>query len=157
MPVREISLQDYTQLIGARIGKSEWFTVDQDRINLFAKTTEDEQFIHTDVEAAALTPFGGTIAHGFLTLSLLSAMAASVIPDLPGTTAKINYGMNSLRFLNPVAAGKRVRAIFDLKDFQERKPGNWQSIFNVTVEIENEERPALVTEWLTLVIVASGP
>lgn len=156
MAAQEISLEQYRQLVGRQIGASRWFLIDQRRIAQFAEVTEDEQFIHVDPVAATKTQFGGTIAHGFLSLSLLSAMAASAIPLVAGAEMAINYGFNSLRFLRPVESGKRVRGVFALKSLKERSPGQWQSIFAVDVEIEFEDKPALVAEWLTLSILSSS-
>lgn len=148
-----ISLDEYRQLIGRTVGVSRWFTMDQTRIDRFAQVTEDEQFLHVDPEAAAKTPFGGTIAHGFLSVSMLSAMAASAIPQLSGTEMAINYGLNSVRFLKPVGAGKRIRGVFVLKDMEERALAQWQFSFSVTVEVERDDRPALVAEWLMRMIL----
>lgn len=154
MAAHQISLEQYRQLVGRQIGVSRWFLIDQSRITRFAEVTEDEQFIHVDPEAAARTRFGGTIAHGFLSLSLLSAMAASAIPPVAGAEMTINYGFNSVRFLKPVGTGQRVKGIFALKDFKERAPGQWQSTFAVDVRMESEEQPALVADWLTLTILS---
>ncbi len=153
MNAQPISVEQYRQLVGQQIGISRWFLIDQPRIDRFAEVTEDEQFIHVDPAAATKSPFGGTIAHGFLSLSLLSAMAASAIPPVIGAEMAINYGMNRVRFLKPVGSGKRVKGVFVLEDFQERDPGQWQSTFTVNVEVECEDKPALVAEWLTLTIL----
>lgn len=150
-----ISIDAYRDLLGREIGVSDWMLVDQERIARFADVTEDWQFIHIDRDRARETPFGGTIAHGYLTLSLLSAMAYSAVPAIIGSTMGINYGMNSLRFLAPVRAGRRVRGHFRLKAFDERSPGTWQSTVDVTIEIEGEEKPALVAEWVTLTAMTS--
>lgn len=149
-----ISLEQYRQLVGQPIGVSRWFLLDQARIDHFAEVTEDQQFIHVDPVAAAQTRFGGTIVHGFLSLSLLTAMSVSALPVLEGTEIGINYGVNSLRFLQPIGTGKRVRGVFTLKDLRERNAGQWQSTLGVTVEVEGEEKPALVAEWLTLTILS---
>ncbi|MBB6125054.1 MaoC family dehydratase [Sphingobium subterraneum] len=153
MTVAAISLDEYRQRIGTTIGTSRWFSLDQQRIDTFAKVTEDEQFIHVDPAAAAQTPFGGTIAHGFLSLSMLSAMVASAVPPIAGTQMGINYGLNSVRFVKPVASGQKVRGVFVLKDVAERNPGQWQSTLGVSVEIEGEDKPTLVAEWLILAVV----
>lgn len=153
MTAETISLERYRQLVGQPIGASDWILVDQSRIDRFAEVTEDEQFIHIDPAAAGETHFGGTIAHGFLSLSLLSAMAATALPRLSGLQMAINYGLNSVRFLTPVRSGKRVRGLFVLKDVQERNPGQWQSTVSVTVEIEGEDKPALVAEWINLAVL----
>lgn len=146
-----LPVTDYLAKNGQEIGVSDWILVDQARISLFADATGDHQFIHTDPERAAATPFGGTIAHGFLTVSLLSEMAASAVPAIDGTKMAVNYGINSLRFLAPVRSGKRVRGRFRLADVSERSPGVIQSTKEVTIEIEGETKPALVAEWVTLV------
>jgi acyl dehydratase len=118
-------------------------------VDAFATLTRDTYFIHTDPERAAKeTPFGGTIAHGFLTLSLMSCMAYQVCPAIEGTQTGVNYGMNRLRFVAPVRTGKRVRGHFVLKHF-EVKDRRWQSTMDVSVEIEGEAKPALVAEWVT--------
>ena len=148
MPIA--SLEDIRSRIGEEIGVSGWLTVDQDRISAFADATEDRQFIHVDPEAAARTPFGGTIAHGFLTLSLLSRMAAEIVL-VPDTTKMIvNYGLDRVRFLAPVLSGRRVRGRFRLESVDEKAPGQTLLRHDVTVEIEGEDKPALSAQWLTL-------
>ncbi|BBE34747.1 MaoC family dehydratase [Sphingosinicella microcystinivorans] len=148
-----VSVQDYKAMVGSELGVSRWFEVDQKRIDTFAECTEDFQFIHVDAERAADTPFGGTIAHGFLTLSLLSAMAYELFPKLEGAKMGVNYGMNKLRFLAPVRSGKRVRGRMKLLDVTERNPGVLQSTYEVVVEIEGEDKPALLAEWVGLAYV----
>ena len=145
------SLDEIRSRIGAETGVSSWLIVDQSRIDAFAEATEDRQFIHVDREAAAQTPFGGTIAHGFLSLSLLSRMGAEamLIPD--GARMGVNYGLDRVRFLAPVRAGKRVRGRFTLDSVDEKAPGQILMRHTVTVEIEGEEKPALVAEWLGLI------
>ena len=138
---------------GQELGSSQWMTIDQNMINTFADVTQDHQFIHVDEEAARQTPFGGTIAHGFLTLSLLSAMAAQVLPTVQGQKSGVNYGINNLRFISPVHSGKRVRGHFHLKNVSQKNKGSYQLIMEVTIEIEDQAKPALVAEWLTLVNV----
>ncbi len=151
MPVA--TLDEIRSRVGQEIGVSEWITVDQGRIKAFADATEDHQFIHVDPEAAAKTPFGGTVAHGFLTLSLLSQMAASVML-LPETTKMgLNYGLDRVRFLAPVRSGRRVRGHFKLASVEERRPGQWQFVYTVTVEIEGEDKPALTGDWINLIFV----
>ncbi len=132
---------------------SHWFVVDQDRIDAFAKVTEDEQFIHVDPEQASLTPFGGTVAHGFLTLSLLSPMAYSALPSIKGRTMGINYGFDRVRFLHPVRSGSRVRAHFVLAAVIRRSEREWQLTYDVTIEIEGVHKPALAATWLTMQVV----
>ncbi|MBS0296377.1 MAG: MaoC family dehydratase [Proteobacteria bacterium] len=138
---------------GQEIGVSGWIEIDQARINAFADATEDWQFIHVNPEAAAQTPFGGTIAHGFLTLSLLSKMSYEAAPVLKGVVMGVNYGFEKIRFLQPVRAGKRVRGRFKLLDASERDPGRWLIKYEVTVEIEGEAKPALIAEWLGMQVV----
>ena len=145
------SLDEIRSRVGTEIGLSSWLTVDQARIDAFAEATEDRQFIHTDPAAAAQTPFGGTIAHGFLTLSLLSRMAADAMLVPEGLKMAVNYGLDRVRFLAPVRSGKRVRGRFVLAEAKLRKPNELQSRTNVTVEIEGEDKPALVADWLGLI------
>jgi acyl dehydratase len=140
--------------IGQEIGLSEWLLVDQDMINRFADLTHDHQFIHVDPVAAARTPLGGTIAHGFLILSLLPKLGESSQLTLAGATMGMNYGFEKVRMTGPVRAGKRIRGRFVLKDLVERAPQQWLSTLAVTVEIEGEPRPAIVAEWLGLQFVA---
>ena len=127
--------------------------VDQARINAFAEATEDHQFIHVDPDAASATPFGGTIAHGFLTLSLLSRMGAEAMLIPEGLKMAVNYGFDSVRFLAPVRAGKRVRGRFTLDSVDEKGPGRVLIRHRVSVEIEAEDKPALTALWLGLMIV----
>jgi len=141
--------------VGKEIGVSRWIEVDQGRIDAFAEVTEDPQFIHIDPERAAKeTPFGGTIAHGFLSLSLLSPMAMDLGFSLEGMAMGINYGFEKIRFLQPVRAGRKVRGRFVLEEAIERNPGQYMLRYGVTVEIEGEEKPALVAQWLTMQILA---
>ena len=148
MPVA--TLDEIRGRIGQDVGVSGWLTVGQDRIAAFAEATEDRQFIHVDPEAAGRTPFGGTIAHGFLTLSLLSRMAADTIL-VPNTTKMVvNYGLDRVRFLAPVRSGKRIRGRFSLDGVEEKAPGQILLRHVVTVEIEDEDKPALSAVWLTL-------
>ena len=149
MPIA--TLDDIRAKIGQPIGVSDWIEVGQDRIEQFADATDDHQFIHVDQDMAAKTPFGGTIAHGFLSLSLLSRMAADVmiIPDT--TRMAVNYGLDRVRFLAPVKSGKRVRGHFTLEGAEEKAPGQLLLKHQVTVEIEGEEKPALTAKWLGLI------
>lgn len=145
-----ITPQEMKELVGKPLGTSEWVLVDQDMINKFADATGDHQFIHIDVEKAKLTPFGGTIAHGFLTLSLFPMlMAKSDCPRPAGVKMGVNYGGNKVRFLAPVRSGKRVRGHFKLLELEEKRPGQWQQTLEFTVEIEGEEKPALMAEWIS--------
>lgn len=138
---------------GKEVGVSDWFEASQDRINNFADCTEDHQFIHVDEEKAKATPFGGTIAHGLLTLSMLPVMSYGVTLGLEGTVMGINYGYDKVRFLNPVRAGSKVRARHVLVDAQEKQPGRWLLSYDVTVEIEGIETPALIARSLVMVVV----
>jgi acyl dehydratase len=149
MPVA--SLDDIRSRIGEEIGVSGWLEIGQQRIDEFADATDDHQFIHVDQAAAAQTPFGGTIAHGFLSLSMLSRMAADVmlIPDT--TRMAVNYGLDRVRFIAPVRSGKRICGRFRLDSVEEKAPGQILLRHTVTVEIEGEERPALTAEWLGLI------
>jgi len=151
MPIA--SLDEIRARIGREVGVSGWILVDQARIDAFADVTEDRQFIHVDPEAAAKTPFGGTVAHGFLTLSLLSRMAADAMLVPEGTRMGVNYGFEKVRFLAPVRAGRRVRGRFTLTSLEEKRPGQFQFLHAVTVEIEGEDKPALVADWIGLVFV----
>jgi acyl dehydratase len=150
-----ISLGAYQALVGKEVGVSSWHLIDQPRINIFADVIEDHQYIHVDpARAKNETAFGTTIAHGFLTMSLLSIMSYEVMPVIEGTTMGVNYGFDKLRFISPVRAGKRVRGRFVLAEAKLRKPTELQSRTNVTVEIEGEDKPALVAEWLGLIYFA---
>ena len=140
-------------MVSAALTPSDWFTIGQDRIDAFAEVTEDHQFIHMDPEAAAKTPFGGTVAHGFLTLSMLSAMVPDDFPVPEGMTMGVNYGFERVRFLAPVRSGSRVRSQLTLAAFEERRPGQYQSRWDVEVEIEGGDKPALKAQWLTLAII----
>jgi len=143
-------LDEIRARVGEEIGTSSWITVDQERIDAFAEATEDRQFIHVDPELAAQTPFGGTIAHGFLSLSLVSRMAAEVMLVPDSVKMVVNYGCERLRFLAPVRSGKRVRGRFTLECVEDKATGQLLVRHLVTVEIEDEDRPALVGQWLTL-------
>ena len=144
-------------LIGTEVGVSEWITVDQARIDAFADITEDRQFIHVDPEAAKATPFGGTIAHGFLTLSLLSRMSFDGVAPLEGVVMGVNYGFDKVRFLAPVPSGARVRARFKLLGADDKGANGgvarWLLKHEVTVEIEGADKPALIAEWLGMQVV----
>lgn len=145
------SLDHIRAQVGLEVGVSSWLVVDQDRIHAFAEATEDRQFIHVDPDAAAQTPFGGTISHGFLTLSLLSRMAAEAMLVPEGLKMDVNYGLDRVRFLAPVRSGKRVRGRFSLDSIEEKAPGQWLMRHHVTVEIEGEDKPALTAVWLGLI------
>lgn len=148
-------LAEMQNKVGTELGVSEWVTVDQQMIDSFADCTHDHQWIHIDPERSAReTPFGGTIAHGFLTLSLGSKFVYEVVGALPGQVMGINYGFDKLRFLSPVPAGARVRGRFVLKGLRKRKPTELLRTLEFTVEIEGQDTPALVAEWLGLAIFA---
>ena len=142
-----MQLQELKAKVGESLGASEWITLAQDRINQFADVTEDHQFIHVNVEMARMTPFGGTIAHGFLTLSMLAAMMEDLGVKVESKMS-VNYGFNKVRFMSPVKSGKRIRGHFKLLELDEKKPGQWQQTVEVTVEIEDETKPALIAEWI---------
>jgi len=148
---------DLPSLIGQEVGLSRWITVDQARIDAFARTTEDEQFIHVDPERARTTPFGGTIAHGFLTLSLASAMSYDALAPLDGVVMGVNYGFDKLRFLAPVPAGSKVRGRFKLLSAEAKGADDgvtrWLLKHELTVEIDGADKPALIAEWLTMQMV----
>jgi acyl dehydratase len=142
--------QELQAKTGETIGSSEWFEVSQERINQFAEATGDHQFIHVNPEMAKMTPFGTTIAHGFLTLSLIPVLRQkSDCPRPDGVKMGVNYGGNKVRFLAPVKSGKRVRAHFKLIELVEKRPGQWQETMETTIEIEGEDKPALIAEWIS--------
>lgn len=144
------SIDGLKAMIGHELGVSEWHRVDQQRVSGFAEMTEDFQFIHIDPDRAAATPFGSTIAHGFLPLSLLSVFFLEAVGEISGAAMSMNYGFDSVRFINPVHTGKRVRGRFLLEDCVERKAGQWKLSLKCTIEIEGEENPALVANWLVM-------
>ncbi|WP_332060694.1 MaoC family dehydratase [Bartonella sp. CB74] len=150
---RKMAVQDIAGFIGKEVGLSQWRLVTQDMINQFACATDDHQWIHVDEEKAKETPFGGTIAHGFLTLSLLSTLAYEALPELEGTTMGINYGFDKVRFMSPVKTGARVRARFVLKDAEIRPSGRVIFHYEVTVEIENLKKPALIAHWIIITMI----
>jgi acyl dehydratase len=150
-----LTIAEWQARVGSEIGVSDWMQIDQARIDAFAELTGDRQFIHVDpVAAKAKTPFGGTIAHGFLTLSLLPPLAAQAVPAVAGRAMGINYGFNRLRFLAPVKAGSRVRGRFRLAAVEARAETQYLLRYEVTVEIEGEATPALAADWLTLAVMA---
>ena len=147
------ALDEIRSRIGDEVGVSGWIMLGQARIEQFADATEDRQFIHIDPAAAAQTPFGGTIAHGFLTLSLLSRMGAEAMLLPEGAQMAINYGLDRVRFLAPVRSGKRIRGRFTLDSVEEKGPGQVLLRHSVTVEIEGEDKPALSAVWLALIVL----
>ena len=150
-----ISLDAYRKMVGQEIGVSSWHLIDQSRIDVYADVIEDHQFIHVDPERAKReTALGTTVAHGFLTMSLMSIMSYEVMPVVEGMTHGFNYGFDKLRFISPVRAGSRVRGRFTLTEATLRKPNELLSRTNVSVEIEGEAKPALVADWLGLLFFA---
>lgn len=148
VPVTELS-----QYVGKELGRSQWLKIDQQRINLFAEATGDFQFIHVDPEKAAKTPFGTTIAHGFLTLSLIPKLMEDILVMPEGLKMVINYGLDSVRFIQPVKVDSNVRLKVDLGEVIEKKPGQWLLKATVTLEIEGEQKPAYIAEPLSLCFV----
>ncbi len=149
MPI--VTLEQLTSAAGTDLGVSDWFEIDQQRINQFADVTLDHQFIHVDPIAAAKTPFGGTVAHGFLSLSLLPFLMKDLTIKPENTVMGVNYGFDSLRFLTPVAVGSSVRAAVELGDVTQKRPGQYLLNYHVTLEIKGAEKPALVAKWLTMI------
>ena len=152
-----MKISDLPSLIGKEVGVSRWIHVDQARIDAFADTTEDRQYIHVDPERARETPLGGTIAHGFLTLSLASAMNFDAVEPLDGLSMGVNYGFDRLRFIAPVPAGSNIRGRFRLLAAEDKGGGRWLLRYEITVEIEGSDKPALVAEWLGLQVRATPP
>lgn len=144
---------DLHALIGTEVGVSSWIEIDQARIDAFADITNDHQFIHVNPELAAQTPFGTTIAHGFLTLSLASGMSYEAVPPLDGVVMGVNYGFDKLRFLAPVPVNSKVRGRFKLMSVEDKGGGRWLVKHELTVEIEGGEKPALIAEWLAMHMV----
>lgn len=140
--------------VGKEVGVSEWFEITQDDVNLFADVTRDHQFIHIDPDKAAQTPFGGTIAHGFLTLSMLSHFSENGMSvGLEGAKMGVNYGSDKVRFIQPVRVGSRIRGRSTLMSMEEKNPGQYLIKSAITVEIEGVDKPALMAEWLTMIMV----
>lgn len=144
-----MTIEDLQARVGETIGTSDWYDIGQDRIDRFADATDDHQFIHVDPERAKDSPFGQTIAHGFLTLSMLAPFLEKGFPR-PELEMTVNYGFEKVRFLAPVKSGRRIRGHFKLKDLQEKRPGQWQATSEVTVEIEGEDKPALIADWIIM-------
>lgn len=145
-----VTFEELRAKTGQVIGTSDWLTVSQEMIDKFADATGDHQFIHIDPEAAAKTPFGSTIAHGFLSLSLMPVLTATAdLPRMDGIKMGVNYGGNKTRFLAPVKSGKRVRGHFKLLEIEEKRPGQYQQTVEYTLEIEGEDKPALIAEWIS--------
>ena len=146
--MKTIKSEDLQSHVGSDLGVSDWIKIEQTRVNQFADVTEDHQFIHVDPEAAKKSPFGGPIAHGFLTLSLLAKFAEQGSIVIEGVNMGVNYGFEKVRFLAPVKVGKRVRGHFKLKAADEKRPGQHLLTYEVSVEIEGEDKPALIADWL---------
>ena len=140
-------------LIGTEVGVSSWIEIDQARIDAFAEVTNDHQFIHVNPELAKQTPFGTTIAHGFLTLSLASGMSYEAVDPLEGVVMGVNYGFDKLRFLAPVPVNSKVRGRFKLLSAEDKGGGRWLIKHELTVEIEGGDKPALIAEWLGMQMV----
>ena len=151
--MKTVKAADLQATVGTDLGVSDWITIEQDRVNQFADVTEDHQFIHVNPEMAKMTPFGGPIAHGFLTLSLLSKFSEQGGLLIEGVKMGVNYGFEKVRFLAPVKVGKKVRGHFKLKAADEKRPGQYLLTYEVTVEIEGEEKPALIADWLGMQFV----
>ena len=148
-----ISVEEFKNSAGTELGPSDWLLIDQDRIKQFAEATNDHQFIHVDAEKAAATPFGSTIAHGFLSLSLISHLVGQIMLIPEGTIMGVNYGSDKIRFIQPVKVDSRVRAHARVEKVNARPGGQYLTKLTVTIEIENEERPALVAQILSLYVV----
>ena len=147
------SLEEMKNLIGQEIGVSDWVEVTQDKINMFAYVTGDHQYIHVDEERAAQTPFGGTIAHGFLVLSLMPKLSEGHVMDIDGVQMVLNYGCDRLRFMAPVRSGKKVRLRSKLKEITEKTPEKLLMKTELTFEIEGEDKPAIIADWLMMAIL----
>ncbi|MER2298324.1 MULTISPECIES: MaoC family dehydratase [Pseudomonas] len=148
VPVTELA-----KYVGKELGRSDWLIIDQQRINLFAEATGDFQFIHVDPQKAANTPFGTTIAHGFLTLSLIPKLMEDILVLPEGLKMVVNYGLDSVRFIQPVKVNSKVRLKVDLGQVTEKKPGQWLLKATATLEIEGEDKPAYIAEPLSLCFV----
>ena len=151
-----LTFEDLKEKLGLEVGVSKWFTIDQARVDKFADLTEDWQYVHVDPDAAKKTPFNGTIAHGFLTVSLLSAMYYDAVPVIEGSKLGVNYGFDKLRFLSPVKVGSKVRGRFELSDIREVRPFEISTTWRVEVEIEDFEKPALVAQWIGRQYLSKG-
>lgn len=149
----QLPIDDIRAKVGQELGRSEWLAVDQSRIDQFAECTGDHQFIHVDPDKAKLTPFGGTIAHGFLSLSLIPMLMEKIMVMPNGLKMAVNYGLDSLRFVQPVKTGSKVRLALSLVDATEKNPGQWLLKTKAVLEIEGQDKPAYVAEPLTLCFV----
>lgn len=151
---KQVSAEELEKLVGTALDNSDWLEITQERVDEFANATNDHQFIHVDVEKAKASPFGGTIAHGFLTLSLVTYLVTENMLAPEGTAVTLNYGSDKVRYLSPVLVGQRIRAQQVLAEAAEKKPGHWLCKINVTIEIEGSTTPALIAEILFMHIVA---
>jgi acyl dehydratase len=151
-----MKMSEYAEQVGQELEPSPWFEITQQRVNQFADATNDHQFIHVDPEKAAQTPFGGPVAHGFLTLSLVPALLAENAAEIEGLVMAVNYGSDRVRFLQPVPVGSRIRARQKLLEVTEKIPGRWLNRSLVTVDIEGQENPALVAEFLAMMMIDSS-
>lgn len=148
-----VTAEELPSLVGKELEPSSWLEITQERVNQFADATNDHQFIHVDLEKAAQTPFGGTIAHGFLTLSLVPGLLAENGIDIKGTVMGINYGSDKVRFLQPVPVGSRIRARQTLIEATEKRPGQWLNKSLVTIDIEGQPKPAMIAEFLAMIFI----
>lgn len=147
---------NFADIVGTELEPSDWLEITQERVNEFADATNDHQFIHVNLEKAKASPFGGTIAHGFLTLSLITFLLTEHMVRPENTVVTLNYGSDKVRFLKPVAVGQRIRATQKLLEATEKKPGQWLMKMNVTIEIESEDTPALIAEILFMHVVQNS-
>ena len=152
-PLPALSVEDYQKLVGREVGRTDWIRIDQKMIDAFAVLTGDDQFIHINPKRAATSAFGTTIAHGFLTLSLIGGQGPKTVPPIAGARAGLNFGFERVRFVRPVPCGSDIRIVFVLKGLEQRAPGQYCRRFFVTVEIRGKDKPALVAEWLTVALV----
>jgi len=148
--MKTVPKNEMTNAVGMKLGPSEWIELSQQRINAFADCTEDHQFIHVDEAKAKETPFGGTIAHGFLTLSLLASLIEKIGVTPENTVMGMNYGFDKIRFLAPVKSGKRVRMVGEVLNVNQKDENRFLTTFGVSIEIEGEDTPALVAEFLLM-------
>ncbi len=148
-----VTIDELKEMVGQETGVSDWFEIDQERINQFADVTLDHQFIHVDTEKAKMTPFGTTIAHGFLTLSMLPYLGESGAVPVKGTAMGVNYGTDKVRFLSPVKVNSKIRSRSTLKSVEEKGPGRYLITNTITVEIDGEDKPALIADWLSMIFI----
>jgi len=154
---RTAPLQDILGMVGTELGVSDWLMVDQPRITGFAEATADFNTVHLDPAVGRAWGFEGTIAHGFLTLSLILRLQEGLVPIPDNLVKGFNYGLEKVRFISPVPCGKRVRGRFSLRDFRERAPGAWLATIDVAIEVEGSDRPALTCQWLAISYVPTEP